>query len=89
MKVNMPIGSISILIGGACAMVSMLILRLWKKIKFTGLGSMGMILIFIPQALGLNGENALSTAGVSLFFSMIGAILLSIECFNLGKRFSE
>ena len=88
MEVNMPKDVIHILIGVACALLSMLILRLWKKIKFTGLGSTSMILIFFPQALSLEVGSAPFAPGVSLFCSIIGVIMLSIECFNLGTRLS-
>ena len=77
---------LSILMGGACAMIVLLVLRFWKMLKLTSLSSLGLILIFIPKALQLGRSGDLGMIIIDLALSTIGVILVGVDVYRLASR---
>jgi hypothetical protein len=77
---------LSIIMGGVCGMIVLLVLRFWKKLKLTSLSSLGLILIFIPQALQLGRPGHLSMIIMDLVLSTIGVILIGIDIQRVMRK---
>ena len=77
---------ISIFLGGASGLIVILVIQLWKKIKLTALTSLGLVLIFFPQAFGLERPHHFWNVVFDLVFSIIGAIFISHDIIRVMKR---
>ena len=70
---------IPLFVGGMIAIISILVLRFWKKIQVTSIGGLGLLLIFLPQAQGLYIHRGAAFTIYYLILSFIGVILLAID----------
>jgi len=77
---------LSIIIGGICGVIVILLLRYWRKIRVTSITSLGLILIFIPRALRIGAQNDLGMVIFDLALAVIGVILVGIDVQRVGRR---
>lgn len=77
---------VSILIGGAFAIATMLVLQFWKKIRMMGQGALAFLLIFIPQAQGFFSPNQKLYTLFGLVCTTIGVIIMATHVYKLGMN---